>query len=231
MACERVEKFVNFMMTLPMFQALEFWQIRLLYNDVNIRRFVQGEMVVHEEDPCSKNGFFIIFSGRVKVFSVDDKGEQIYAILGKGDFFGEMSILEEKPRSASVAALHPCEIFVWDCRAFIRMLEKYPSISLAFMRILSERLRRANRRINNFSFMSARERLIVYLREEVHRRGILQEDGTYLIEIPPQKAIGSTMGIARETVSRVFAEFAEDGIIIKKGYKKVLVPDETLLQI
>jgi CRP-like cAMP-binding protein len=174
----------------------------------------------------------MIFSGRAKVFSVEDDGEQIYAVLGKGDFFGEMSVLDQKPRSASVAAIDDCEVFVWDADSFLRMLQEYPSISIEFMRILSKRLRRANRRINNFSFMSARERLIVYLKEDLERRGEPRDDGSVLLpDFPSQSDLGSIVGSSRETVSRIFREFTHEGILKKIGYKKVLVLNEKLLQI
>ncbi|MGM0443258.1 MAG: Crp/Fnr family transcriptional regulator [Fibrobacterota bacterium] len=226
------DQFVHFATTLPLFSGLDSWQIRLIYNDTQLITYTCDEVIVHKEDSCEDTGFYLIHSGRAKAYSIDNEGEQIYAVLGRGDFFGEMAIIEDKRRSASVAAVEHCRIFTWTSASFLRMLRSYPSVSLEFMRILSSRLRRANERINNFSFMTARERLIVYLREEVRRSGVCQKDGSWLLEsLPSQRSVGAVIGNSRETVSRIFARLAEEGIIERIGYKKVVVHNEKLLQI
>lgn len=227
-----VDRFVNFACSVPLFQQLKVWQLRLLHSNVNCKSYQDNDIIVYE-DSEDESCFYLIFSGRVKVMSIGSEGEeQIYTVLERGEFFGEMSLLENKPRSASVVAMGSCSLYIFTKKQFFRMFNDYPVVAIEFMRNLCARIRRSNRRINNFAFMSARERLITYLIDSVDVKGLPQGNGTVLLDnMPNQKEIGAIIGNSRETVSRLMNEFESKNILKKIGRKKVLVLNEKLLQV
>ena len=105
------------------------------------REFKEGEEIVRENEPGDK--FYIIKKGKAQVLR---RGKEI-AVLEKGDFFGEMALIEEKERSATIKALTPLAVLEIDKETFLSMLEKYPKAALEILKVLSARVRDTNRKM------------------------------------------------------------------------------------
>lgn len=104
--------------------------------------FGAGRYIFHEGDLGTE--MYILHEGRVEIVQEDPTGESKLAVLEKGDFFGEMSVLEELPRTASARALTDVKLIMIDGATFDSMLRANPEIAVRIMRKLSRRLRRAD---------------------------------------------------------------------------------------
>lgn len=109
-------------------------------------RFSQGDTIFREGDPGSE--MFIIRSGKVGIWK-EIRGERTtLTVLDKGDFFGEMSLLEGSPRTATAEAVEDCELMRIDGSTFSNMVRQNVEIAVRMMRKLSARLRQANARLS-----------------------------------------------------------------------------------
>src|SRR6185503_7155354 len=103
--------------SIPMFAALREDQLRTLLTMVSRRSVSRGTVVVAEGDVT--DFLYVIAGGRLKVRRGEANGKEvILGILGPGEFFGEMGLIDDGPRSASVVAIEPCELLSVTKRAF-----------------------------------------------------------------------------------------------------------------
>jgi pSer/pThr/pTyr-binding forkhead associated (FHA) protein len=110
-----------------------------------IVKFKAGEVIYREGDPGEE--MFIVQSGSIGIFRAVAGTEQELALMEKGDFFGEMSVLEGTPRTASARALENCELIEINSTVFDRMIRGNIEIAVRMLRKLSARLQEANRRM------------------------------------------------------------------------------------
>ncbi len=110
-----------------------------------LRRFSPGEVIFHEGD--LGNEMYIIQAGQVEILRLSNKGPQRLALLDRGDFFGEMSILDELPRTATAAAVSDARVVEINGAAFDQMLRANPEIAIRIMRKLSLRVREADEKL------------------------------------------------------------------------------------
>lgn len=207
-------------------ELLEFYKL------LKLKKFKDGSVIVRE-GVVKESGFYIILSGWVKVVSYNDEGkEQIYTLLTRNDYFGEMSILENRETSASIIAKDgDCQIFTLAREQFLPTLEKYPLLAIELLKTLSARIRSANKLASNLAFMSAQNKLKLYLLDLLNRKGERTDDGRHvIIGLPKQREIGSEIGHRRETVARELKKLKDKGII-DYSKNKVVVYNENDLQV
>jgi len=109
----------------------------------------ENEIVVEGE---TGQRLYIIVDGTAQVRQVlDTDRAKVLASLGKGNFFGELALLDSGPRSASVVAVTPCELYYLDRDEFMDLLKKFPEMAIKLAQTLAGRLRRANRQIKDLS--------------------------------------------------------------------------------
>jgi len=215
------EQFAEFAEDNRLLQKLTQEELKELNPLFSKRLYPKGTIIVREH-AYKESGFYIIISGWVKVTSYTETGEeQIYSVLTKNDFFGEMSLLEDKPTSAAIVAKTDCTVYGMDRSHFFRILEEHPLMSIEILKLLSARIRNANRLVASFAFLGARDKLKMYFLDLVHRRGKRNEEGVMVIQsIPTQKEIGAAIGHRRETVAREMKRMSSEKII---NYKRILV--------
>lgn len=109
------------------------------------RTYADAELICREGESSAE--MFVIRSGSVRVFKASPRGEVDLAVLGKGDFFGEMSVLEGLPRDASAQALGEAEVLVMTPGALLVRLRRDPTFSFELLRRLSGRVRSLNGRL------------------------------------------------------------------------------------
>ena len=129
----------------------------------------------------------------------------------KDGFFGELSIIDELPRSANVITTEYSEFLVINRKDFIRLLLDNPTISVNILKTLSARLRYADERIKGLAFLSVEERVLTYLLDIGEKYGLRLKDHIIIENGPTQIEIANSCGTSRETVSRVLK------ILIKRG--------------
>jgi len=152
----------------------------------------------------------MIQSGKVKVVIGDEEGrELILKILGPGDFFGEMSMIDKQPRSASVTTIEPATFLVLSNAAFERCVEQSPRIANMVMRILAQRVREADRKIGTLALMDVYGRVASTLLElAVYTNGKL-----VVGEKLSQQDLANMVGASREMVNRILKDLSERGFI------------------
>lgn len=181
-----------------------------------IKKLTKDTTVFHAGDPA--DAVFVVASGRVKVVITSSDGKEfILTVLGAGQVFGEMALLESAPRSASVVTLSGVELLVISRSDFQRLLESNPRISLRLMAILSRRLRRANTKMESLAYMDVAGRLARYLLDLARDHGQRLGNGWVVVRRPTHSDIAHSIGTSRETVSRLINEFEEGFGLVNKG--------------
>ena len=138
-----VQQVAEFIHKVPLFEELDDRSLTAIVNAVVEQSYAPGQEIVREGD--TGVGAFIIRSGRCEVLQRRG-GEQVrLGELGPGDFFGEMALLDEFPRSATVRAIEPTTCLGLTRWHFRGILESHPQIALAILPVLTKRLRNAER--------------------------------------------------------------------------------------
>jgi CRP-like cAMP-binding protein len=187
-----------------------------------VREYADGAVVVTQEE--AGDALYVLVRGKVKVVLYGESGREIILSIFKspGDFFGEMSLLDGEPRSASVIADAVSRLLVLSRRDFHAHLERHPRTALRVLTELSRRLRRADAVIGNLALLDVYGRLAGKLRELAAAEGEETEEGIVVRQRPTQAEIAATIGTSRETVSRALSDLARRGFVVMTGKRLVL---------
>jgi len=156
------------------------------------------------------DSLYMIQSGKVKVFIGDEEGREIILkILGPGAFFGEMSMIDKQPRSASVTTIEASTFQVLTHAAFERCVEQEPRIANMVMQILAQRVREADRKIGTLALMDVYGRVASTLLELA-----VQSNGKLVVsEKLSQQELANMVGASREMVNRILKDLSDRGFI------------------
>ena len=209
--------------TVPLFASFPEEPLRLLATMVTRRSATRSSIIIAAGDPTES--LYIVISGRLKVMMSDSDGKEvILAILGPGEFFGEMGLIDDSPRSASVVAIEPCELLAITRRDFKKCLAENFEMAMAVMRGLVRRLREADRKIGSLALLDVYgrvARLLLDMSETV--------DGQKMVtKRLPKQDIAKMIGASREMVSRVMKDLQLGGYIEMRG-STILLRDTILL--
>ncbi len=201
----------------PLFSGLENEEIEKLASAATVRTFTKNSVVIREGE--HSDSIYLINSGKVKVLISDTEGhEVILSILGPGDYFGEMSLIDSQPRSATVVSMEPVHFAVITKPDFDRCLNHNPKIVSHILVELAKRLRSANRKIEGLALMDVYGRVARTLIQlaELH-------DGEMVVDQKlSQQDIANMVGASREMVSRTLRDLSSNGFIRLEG-KKIVV--------
>jgi CRP/FNR family transcriptional regulator, cyclic AMP receptor protein len=198
--------------TVPLFANFSEEQLRALTMLVTRRSAARGAIIMAAGDPT--DSLYIILSGRFKVMMSDADGKEvILSILGPGEFFGEMGLIDDAPRSASVVAIEPCELLALARRDFKKCMTENAEMAIGVMRGLVRRLREADRKIGSLALLDVYgrvARLLLDMAETV--------DGQKMVtKRLPKQDIAKMIGASREMVSRVMKDLQTGGYIEMRG--------------
>ena len=208
----------------PLFAGLNDDDLHRLSLVLTDKYYAKDSVVVSASD--AGDALFIVSDGDVKVSLSGENGREIIlSTLGAGDFFGEMSLVDGEPRSASVTCLTNAHILRLARRDFLQLLRSYPSIGINVMTEMCVRLRRADESIGNLALLDVYGRVARFLIELAEEEGErIDEGGALLRKIPTQQNIASRIGTSHKTVSRAFGEFQRRGFI-KQRDRGLIVRD------
>jgi len=201
----------------PLFTTISEEQLRMLTTMVTRRSASRNTTIMSSGD--ATDSLYIVLSGRLKVMMSDSEGKEvILAILGPGEFFGEMGLIDDEPRSASVVTIEPCELLSIAKRDFKRVLTENSDMAMAVMRGLVRRLREADRKIGSLALLDVYgrvARLLLDMAENVNGEKIVTKR-------LPKQDIAKMIGASREMVSRVMKDLQTGGYIEMRGSNIVL---------
>ncbi|MCZ6800531.1 MAG: Crp/Fnr family transcriptional regulator [Nitrospirae bacterium] len=196
----------------PLFADLTDQELGLLAASGSRRKLPAKNVVFQEGEPG--DFLLIILSGKVKVLlSGSDGKEYILTILGAGNFFGEMAVLDSAPRSATVMTVEPCEFLVLKTQDLSALLKKHPGIALKILKNLSQRLRKTNEQIRSlvmFDIYGRVGRCLLNLAEMQGGRA----EGQFLVSNRPTfQELAKMVGCSREALSRAMKTLKENGCL------------------
>ena len=203
--------------SVPMFSGFSPDQLRALVTMIMRRSAPRGTAVLREGGPA--DCLYIVVSGRLKVLMGEADGkETILSIIGPGEFFGEMSLIDDNPRSATVIAIEACELLALTRRDFRKCLVENSNLAMAVMRVLVRRLREADRKIGSLAMLDVYgrvARLLLDMSESVNGQRVVTK------RISKQD-IAKMIGASREMVHKVMKDLQVNGYIEVQGSTIVL---------
>jgi CRP/FNR family transcriptional regulator, cyclic AMP receptor protein len=205
---------------IPLFSSVKGEDLERIADLLIERRFPKNKTIVEEGLPGDY--MYVICEGRVQVSKLSDDGrEKILEFFEEGAFFGEMSLLDDAPRSASVRALTDTRILALSRSDFLAVMRRTPDVAMAVVQELTRRLRDTGEQASSLSFQRVKERT----------QGLLQrlaknESGRAGRRITPvltHQQIADMIGTSRETVTRALKGLKQQGWLEQEG-KRYVVP-------
>ena len=214
---------VDFLATVPLFSGLDRDALQEFAAITREKSYPKGSVILFEDDPG--DSLFIVHEGRVKVVLVGEDGrEVILGVLGVGEHFGELSLIDEQPRSAHVIAMEDATMLVLRRDDFRARVERSPAVAWAMLQGLSRRLRRADEKIGGLVLLDVPGRIARLLLDSA------AEFGGDRIEKPlTHQTIAQMIGASRETVSRAMKDFQEANWIAVER-RQIRIADRAALE-
>jgi CRP/FNR family transcriptional regulator, cyclic AMP receptor protein len=191
----------------PLFSGLAEGDLTAFADLTRERGYPKGSVIVFEDD--AGDALYLVAAGQVKVVLIAEDGrEVILSVLGEGNFFGEMAVIDEEPRSAHVIAMEDSSLLVLRRDDFQHRLRANPEIAISLLREISRRLRRADEKIASLVLLDVNGRVANLL-----LRMAEDEGGDRITRKLTHHTIAQMIGSSRETVSRTMRNLVDRGII------------------
>ncbi len=218
---------IDFFGTVALFKDLDEDELGLVASMFRERKYRKNAIVFFEED--TGNYMYIVKEGRVKVSRLLPNGkEMILAFREKGEYFGEMSLLDGGTSPATVTAVVPSEIVFTTQRDFQRLLQN-PTINSALLKMLCGRCREAWQQIEVLTFHNADARIRTALYHLCKTKGVRTDRGTKIDLRLTHKELADMTGISRETATRVLSSLQSDKSLQVKSKKFYIKDPEELV--
>jgi CRP/FNR family cyclic AMP-dependent transcriptional regulator len=209
--------------TVPIFSELSDPDVASLAQLMTRRKYPKDGVVFFENE--EGDSFFMIVEGRIKVTILGDDGrEVILSMLGPGDFFGEMALLDNEPRSATAIAAEDSELLCLSRSDFQGVATKR-SITSALIKILTARLRRANHQISTLALLDVYGRVARVILDMAREEGKRLKDGRIAFRRATHQEIANRIGTTRETVTRMLKDLERQGLIQIDAREMIVGPD------
>lgn len=211
--------------SIPMFSDLNAESLETLGEMVQYRRYPKGAFIVGQNEPGT--AMFLLVSGRVKVSLANPEGrELVLNHLEAPSHFGEMALVDGKPRSSDVIAVTDVELFSLDGKDLSAAIQLQPRLALTLIATLSHRLRHTINRLEDMAFHDATHRVMRVVLN-VATAG-METRGAPVIQGMTHYDIATLAGTSRETASRVISMLAKEGAVTTNG-RRIVVNLEGLM--
>ena len=191
-------------------------------------RYGRGEVIFREGEPAER--LFLIDSGRVKLSISSATGQELMiAVLGRGQIFGELEVIDHGTRAMDARAMEVAELYAFPSDVFCTMLENRPALARRLLELMACRLRRADQNSQDLVFFDAPTRLarrLIQLAEEHGEPVGADEESVKITVRVTQEELAQMIGVTRESANRLVASFAGRGWIEwNDGYPLILQPE------
>jgi CRP-like cAMP-binding protein len=211
----------------PLFAALDDEAAEALHANMTRAELSRGEVLFHEGDPGDR--LYVIVEGKVKLGRTSGDGrENLLAILGPGEMFGELSLFDPGPRNATATSVSDAVLIGLGTDELITWLTGRPDVSRQLLRALARRLRRTNENLADLVFSDVPGRVAKALLDLSERFGRLTEDGLRVAHDLTQEELAQLVGASRETVNKALADFASRGWLRLEARAVVLLDIDRL---
>jgi CRP/FNR family transcriptional regulator, cyclic AMP receptor protein len=191
--------------SIPFLACLSEQELARIESVVIIKKFFKNQIILLEEE--KSDYFYFIYSGKVKVLQINDNGKELLlAIHKRGDYFGEMSILDGKTAPATIAAIDDCTIGFLTKDNFIKYIYNNDKCMQQIIALLCSRLRDSWLMLKIFSFSDADDRIRAALNIFCHKFGTKDKRGTIINLKITHQDLANFAAVSRETVSRFIGQ-------------------------
>ena len=206
----------TFFKKFPLFADLDDRELQAIAAVAKTRRYAKEDVIFHADE--SGDVFCLIKDGQVKITMISPEGKEIIlSLLGPGDFFGEMALLDDEPRSATVVATEPLELVTIWRSDFLQILAENFDITKKVLAEISRRLRTASNRIESLATMDVYGRLARFFLDLAKDQGKVLDNGYVAVTRPTHQAIANMIGTSRETVSRLIHDLMRQNLLLSEG--------------
>ncbi len=216
----------HFLRDISLFSGLDDAELRQLTADMKRRRFTAGQTVFYQGD--AGHAVYIIESGRVRIYVHGDEGQEVSVVIyGPGDLFGEMSLIDRQPRSATAVTMEETVLLLMSADDFYRHLRQSHQLALNLMLTLSTRLRDTTETMGALATLDVNRRLIKRLLDLAERHGTITEEGIRIRGRLTQQALASLISTSRESANRALRALVRQGLIdVRHGRITILKPQD-----
>lgn len=216
----------SFLRRVPLFDSLGDDEINALAELAFSRNFDKGQLIILADEPGDT--LFIIRKGQVKVSLIHEDGREfILSMLGEGEVFGELALLDDQPRSANVFSLEETDLLMLRRTDFLQLVQGIPQIAVALLEELAARLRRTDEQVGGLALLTVHNRVAKTILRLAGDRGVKSAAGILIEERPTHQQLANMAGTTRETVTRALGQLEKDGYIVCKGREILILPDDS----
>ncbi|TAK20313.1 MAG: Crp/Fnr family transcriptional regulator [Chloroflexota bacterium] len=197
----------------PLFSAFSATELATLAAQSRRRHYDDRDVVFYFGDPG--NGLFIVLAGTIKIaVNAPDGQETMIALLGAGECFGEMAVLDGQPRSATASAMEKTETLFLPRTGFLAFLEQHRDAVHKIILLLARRLRETDEHVADLVFHDVYGRLAKRLLHLAEHRGQKNASGRIEIDLPlTQQDLANLVGASRESVNKAMKDFRAKGYV------------------
>ena len=179
------------------------------------RRYASGQYICYQGDPGDR--MYVIVEGLVKIVFGSERGdEMVVNTMGTGEIFGELALLTESPRSASVIAVEPTHVFMLSRARLVQLMSEHPPLADELLRMLGQVVLRLTEQMSDLAFLDLAGRLAKRLLQLGEKHG--QAEGAILDRGLTQSDLAGMIGASRPAVNRALQALAARGLITLHGH-------------
>ena len=213
----------------PLFTALDEASAATLRASMTGVKLSRGQVLFKEGD--EGNQLFVVVDGKLKLGTTSNDGrENLLSILGPGDMFGELSLFDPGPRTATATAVVDSKLLALANDQVIGWVKEHPQVSLQLLGRLAQRLRKANDVLSDLVFADVPGRVAKAIIELGERFGTKKDDGLHVNHELTQEELAKLVGASRETVNKALADFASRGWVKLEPLAVIVLDYERLVK-
>ena len=213
----------------PLFTALDEASAATLRASMTGVKLSRGQVLFKEGDAGDQ--LFVVVDGKLKLGTTSNDGrENLLSILGPGDMFGELSLFDPGPRTATATAVVDSKLLALANDQVIGWVKEHPQVSLQLLGRLAQRLRKANDVLSDLVFADVPGRVAKAIIELGERFGTKKDDGMHVNHELTQEELAQLVGASRETVNKALADFASRGWVKLEPRAVTILDYERLLK-
>lgn len=213
----------------PLFASLNDEAFAALTEEITEVDLSRGSALFYEGDPGDQ--LYFIVSGKIKLGrTASDGRENLVAIMGPGEIFGEMALFDPSPRSTSATAVSEARLAGLKHENLRKVITRSPEVSAQLLQALARRLRRTNENLADLVFSDVPGRVAKALLDLADRFGRPATDGILVAHELTQEELAQLVGASRETVNKALAEFVQRGWIRLEARAVVILDLQRLKQ-
>ena len=221
---------MDFLRTQSLFADLNEEQLEQISMRIQRRTFAPGVTVFHQDMPGTM--MYMIESGSVRVISIGLTGQELTLnVLGPGEIFGELSILDGEQRSATALTLDNTVVWLVSQSDLKEFMREYPTVNQAMIQILVERVRATARRLEAMTFQDVLGRLSYELLSLAERSGVPCEEGIEITIPLTQVDLATMVGATRESVNKAVSVLRDQKVVEVDGTRWIILDPKGIQQI